>query len=235
MYNLILYGDPSMHVWTDVPKSYDVILPQELAPGKEAKFKVYEKTDAVSEKTRPAVGANVTFLGGWKGSTVKPPIYETSITNEKGEVSWTPPNEFGSSIKGITITITKGNFWPYVAKYFTETKEWVSPNYDLHKTGNIAGITGTVIDSGDGTLIESAIVSSGEIKTITDSQGNYTLIGVPSGSKHIRASAEGYNPIIKSVEVIGGQTITVNFRVKPKPPCWGAKPNQETCTGSQAK
>jgi outer membrane receptor protein involved in Fe transport len=52
---------------------------------------------------------------------------------------------------------------------------------------------------------------------VTDADGRYSLIGVPSGTQTVRVLALGFHPIHKTVDVAGGQTVTADFVVTSAP------------------
>ncbi|MDO8612662.1 MAG: S8 family serine peptidase [Dehalococcoidia bacterium] len=80
-------------------------------------------------------------------------------------------------------------------------------------TGAIAG---TVTDSSNGLAISGATVSTdtGQSAT-TDASGNYTISGVPTGSRTVTASASGYASASQVVSVTDGGTATSNFSLTP--------------------
>ncbi|MBF0607578.1 MAG: carboxypeptidase regulatory-like domain-containing protein [Candidatus Magnetobacterium sp. LHC-1] len=108
----------------------------------------------------------------------------------------------------------------------------ISINFDDNTTGagdgyavdfvklliNPSGVTstgtikGTVTDSDTGTVLIGAEVSTGGIvKTTTDSEGAYKLTGVPAGLVVVKASASGYIPDTKTVDLVKDTTETADF------------------------
>jgi Domain of unknown function (DUF1929)/Carboxypeptidase regulatory-like domain len=71
-------------------------------------------------------------------------------------------------------------------------------------------ISGTVKNSA-GSPIVGASVGYGGGTTTTDSNGNYTLTGIPVGTVQLVASAQGFQSATQSVTVVGGKTSTANF------------------------
>jgi hypothetical protein len=71
-------------------------------------------------------------------------------------------------------------------------------------------ISGTVKNSA-GSPIVGASVGYGGGTTTTDSNGNYTLTGIPVGTVQLVASAQGFQSATQSVTVYGGKISTANF------------------------
>ena len=62
-----------------------------------------------------------------------------------------------------------------------------------------------------GSPIVGASVGYGGGTTTTDSNGNYTLTGIPVGTVQLVASAQGFQSVTQSVTVYGGKISTANF------------------------
>jgi thermitase len=75
-------------------------------------------------------------------------------------------------------------------------------------TGSIAG---KVTDAADGSPMAGAAVSDSARSALTNSNGEYTIAGVPQGSYTVTVSASGYNTASGSVSVVSGQTALANF------------------------
>lgn len=74
-------------------------------------------------------------------------------------------------------------------------------------------ITGRVTDAANGTPVAPAqvIVVGTNIRVETNSQGQYTLRGVPSGQVQLRALRVGFSDTRQSATVVAGQTATVDI------------------------
>ena len=84
----------------------------------------------------------------------------------------------------------------------------------LYEFGNIDG---TVTNSNTGESIEHAIVSIGDFSDTTGTDGTYFLEYVPIGIHDITCTAEGYYDTVDVVEVLEGQTVTIDFALEPLP------------------
>ncbi len=76
-------------------------------------------------------------------------------------------------------------------------------------------VTGRVIDASNGTGLFGAMVCLPTMEcSSTNTQGYYTISANP-GEQQLSASNAGYFSIIKTVEVIGGHTVELNFALSP--------------------
>src|SRR5688572_25663763 len=65
-----------------------------------------------------------------------------------------------------------------------------------------------------GTTVTAREVQSGFTQeAVTDVEGSFTLPGLRPGTYEIRVAMEQFKPQTKTVEVLVGQTITVDFRI----------------------
>jgi hypothetical protein len=122
-YELMLYGDPEMPVWTDIPGDYQVLSTVEVPtdevihaqafPGEVIKIAVFSNSQPVQKQ-------QVTFMGGWSGSENDPLILKTLETDDAGLVHFAVPVD---AVAGdlLTMTITPpfamnghANFKPFV-------------------------------------------------------------------------------------------------------------------------
>jgi hypothetical protein len=97
------------------------------------------------------------------------------------------------------------------------------PNFVLLKAGR-GSIAGVVRDSDTQETIERASVeaivedpTSESKSTQTGSDGAYTLTQVLSGRRQVIASARHYSSMTQTVRVNAGQTLPLDFSLKPIP------------------
>ncbi len=72
-------------------------------------------------------------------------------------------------------------------------------------------ITGRVTSDGEPVPYANVTVKGTTIGIAADRDGNYTLTGIPSGSRIIQVRALGYGATQKNVAVESGQTVSVDF------------------------
>jgi hypothetical protein len=78
-----------------------------------------------------------------------------------------------------------------------------------------SGVVSGNVKSSTGSVIAGASVGFGGGSTTTDTNGNYTLGGIPVGTIQLVASAQGFQSVTQSVTVSGGATSTSNFTLSP--------------------
>jgi len=78
-------------------------------------------------------------------------------------------------------------------------------------TAPTGAASGRVTRAVDGAGISGASVASGSASTITDTNGNFTLLNLPPGSVQLTASAAGFVSQSNTVSISGGQTTSVSF------------------------
>jgi TonB-linked SusC/RagA family outer membrane protein len=93
-------------------------------------------------------------------------------------------------------------------------------------TGNIQG---TVTNSDTNEPLEAAqvFIPGTQFGTLTDSRGRYLLLRVPEGQHTVNTEVIGYEHLQRVVNVTAGQTVTLDFAVKPT----ALKINQIVVTG----
>ncbi len=78
-------------------------------------------------------------------------------------------------------------------------------------------ITGTISDAITGAPLGGVQVSTGgDAATITGEDGAYVLSGVPAGTHLLRARLIGYASQERTVEVLSGAAITIDFQLQPQ-------------------
>lgn len=78
-----------------------------------------------------------------------------------------------------------------------------------------AGIEGTVTDYATGRPIAGATISYGVHQVKSDANGRYKLSDIPAGAGALKVSAQYYWPAARAVALQAGQTLELNFRLKP--------------------
>jgi protocatechuate 3,4-dioxygenase beta subunit len=77
-------------------------------------------------------------------------------------------------------------------------------------------IQGTVKDTNNQPIQGATVSVEGtSLQATTNSQGYYQITDVPAGNKTVTASKSGYNSQSKTVNVVAGQTVTVDFQLQP--------------------
>jgi TonB-linked SusC/RagA family outer membrane protein len=98
-----------------------------------------------------------------------------------------------------------------------------------------AVVTGRVTDAESGRPVGAAQVSvvGSNVATQTSSDGAYTLRGVPTGSINVRVLILGYSDQTQPTSVAAGQTVTLNFAMRPA--ALALSPVVVTATGEQRR
>ncbi len=96
---------------------------------------------------------------------------------------------------------------------------WLVPPGTTHAQLSTATIQGTVSD--DTGVLPGASVTAREVQSgftheaTTAEDGTFTLAGLRPGSYQITVAISQYKPEAKTVEVLVGQTVSLNFRITP--------------------
>lgn len=78
-------------------------------------------------------------------------------------------------------------------------------------------VVGKVVDARSGAPISTAMVSvqGTEISALTDLNGRFHLVGVPSGAQSVRTEVLGYAPkIVTGVQVVSGETTSLDISLE---------------------
>jgi iron complex outermembrane receptor protein len=89
---------------------------------------------------------------------------------------------------------------------------WTAPLVAQQPTGTIRG---RITDNGTQQPIVGVVVTVGGRSAITQSDGRYTITGVPGGSDLLHARLIGYQPANQPVMVAGDETVVVDVALTP--------------------
>jgi murein DD-endopeptidase MepM/ murein hydrolase activator NlpD len=93
-----------------------------------------------------------------------------------------------------------------------EGKLFESDNIPVPTTGTIQG---NVKDTNNQPIQGATVSVEGtSLQATTNSQGYYQITNVPAGTRTVTASKSGYNSQSKEVNVVAGQTVTVDFQLQ---------------------
>jgi hypothetical protein len=119
---------------------------------------------------------------------------------------------FGTHYIFAASTDTAPNYNDYNNQVTIDTHTPVIHDIELITT--VGTVTGTVTDAASSEPVGGVEVSIGAIVAETDASGNYTLEGVPQGTRIITAVKEGYVDYITYVNVVAGEITTKNFAME---------------------
>ncbi len=109
-YNQILYGDPNMAVWREVPGAYEVSYPDYLDLSQDS------MQVTVLHGGVPVKNQRVTLLAGWHDDGRAPAFFQTKVTGDAGTATFNL-GDFPADQEEATLTVTckpKGtNFIPF--------------------------------------------------------------------------------------------------------------------------
>ncbi len=130
-------------------------------------------------------------------------------------VAYDNPNSFT-----VNVTIDATFSGDMTINFYGHGDSWGGTPHDysgqavVAQAPPIGDITGTV--TSNGAPLQGATVDIENVaQTTTDANGNYTLSGIAIGMTTVRAYMDGMNYAIDSVEVLAGQTVTLDFNLSP--------------------
>src|SRR5687767_106572 len=83
-------------------------------------------------------------------------------------------------------------------------------------TGTIQGQIADASGILPGVTVTAREVQSGLLhETVTTDQGHYTIAGLRPGTYEVRVTMDQYKPQARTIQVLVGQTLTVDFKVSP--------------------
>ena len=157
-------------------------------------------------------GATVSYIGG---STTTDPNGDYSLTDV--------------SVGEHVVTVVAGGYGSLSQSATVTAGGTAILNFALSPPGTI---TGQVTDSSNGIPIAGATITYNGGATTTDSNGNYTVTSIASGTQTLSAAANGYTPSSQIVTVPAGGTATANFALVPEPSSIGGVV-YDSVTGTQ--
>ena len=96
---------------------------------------------------------------------------------------------------------------------------WIATATPAHAQVSTATIQGTVTDASGvlpGASVTARDATSGfSHEATSEADGSFTLAGLRPGRYEITVAVSQYKPEAKTVEVLVGQTVTLNFRINP--------------------
>ena len=111
-----------------------------------------------------------------------------------------------------TLTVSRSGFSPTTTDVRVEPGKTLSAGtITLTPLPTFGTITGTVTNARTGAPLSGATVGGTGFSTTTDSNGNFTLAGVPSGpGEPLSVTASGFSPETKVVTVVGGEIVSAD-------------------------
>jgi hypothetical protein len=108
-----------------------------------------------------------------------------------------------------TLTISRSGFSPAMTDVTVEPGKTLSTGtIALTPLSTFGTTTGTVTNAGTDAPLSGATVGGIGFSATTDSNGNFTLAGVPPGPQTLTISRSGFSPATKLVPVIAGETVS---------------------------
>ncbi len=98
VYQQVLYGDPEMPVWTELPQTYQVIYPPYVDRCQNS------LAVSVLHDDKPLAGHHVTLVGNWPNGDPLPLIYQSKTTSAQGMVTFDLGN-IPDAVEELTLTV----------------------------------------------------------------------------------------------------------------------------------
>ena len=99
------------------------------------------------------------------------------------------------------------------------TRQWVGASGTRRDAptvpGNVPGVVLGSVMSVDGRPLAGApvVVAGTSMGAVTDLNGQFAIIGIPPGTRQLRAKASGYGEGVRIVEVLAGDTVRASLRL----------------------
>ncbi|WP_405687748.1 carboxypeptidase regulatory-like domain-containing protein [Streptomyces sp. NBC_01387] len=178
----------------------------------------------VSAVANPSTGVAV-YNGGWNvygGTSASAPIIASVYAMAGTPAAGSVPNSYPYAQPSALNDVTSGSNGSCTPAYLCKGGAGYDGPTGLGTPNGVAAfrytphgtVTGTVTDGTD--PLASAKISVGDVTTMTDGQGHYTLTA-PLGTHDVSASKFGYaTKTVSGVAIADGQTVTENFGLTAK-------------------
>ena len=115
-----------------------------------------------------------------------------------------------------TVTASKSGYNSQSKTVTVVAGQTTTVDFSLTPVPTTGTIQGTVKDTNNQPIQGATVSVEGtSLQATTNSQGYYQITDVPAGNKTVTASKSGYNSQSKTVNVVAGQTVTVDFQLQP--------------------
>jgi protocatechuate 3,4-dioxygenase beta subunit len=117
-----------------------------------------------------------------------------------------------------TVTASKSGYNSQSKTVTVVAGQTTTVDFSLTPVPTTGTIQGTVKDTNNQPIQGATVSVEGtSLQATTNSQGYYQITDIPAGNKTVTASKSGYNSQSKTVNVVAGQTTTVDFSLTPVP------------------
>jgi hypothetical protein len=147
----------------------------------------------------PVAGATVSYTGG------------QAVTDSTGAYLLDNPGE-GT----FDVTADATGYTSQTRSVVVGAGQAASQSFALAPAG-VGGVTGQVIDATTGSPVVGATISHLGGSTTSDSDGMYTISGLPDGDTTLTASRTGYTDQSAIVTVTSGDPANQDFQLVPRP------------------
>jgi plastocyanin len=138
-------------------------------------------------------------------------VWKSMETNTTVTYTLTAPGNIANGTYKMEGTISDAN--GILTKVKGDNSLLINPHIST-----VGSVSGMVTDNSTGSPLKGAAISaSGTVKTKTKRDGTYVLRGVPAGLVVVNASKKGYISQSKSVDLVEGSDMTLDFALQPLP------------------
>jgi len=173
-FRMNILGDPSLEMWTDIPKTFTVTHPDTFSANGVI-------TVTVKYNDSPVQNALVCFWEKWEGGS----LYHTDYTDANGIATCFVPLNIHRGY--MDVTVTKHNFKPYEGKIYILGKDiYVPSDYSTIQAAIDVANRGCVVHVDSGTYFERIRMKAG-VDVIGESKYNTYIMG-DTGDYNYRAT-----------------------------------------------